>query len=137
MTGLLSEELIKCVKNDDICGTLRLLVKGVDETALDGDGWNLLQHACVNSKTSDTLLSALIRKGVDPLHQDSQHRTPLHWAARDNRAEQAAVLLAAGADFTAQTSHGFTPLDWAIITNEPQCVKVLYNYGATLNRLKS
>ena len=134
MTNILSAELIKCVKEDDICGTLRLLDKGVDGTALDDDGWNLLQHACVNSKTSDTLLSILIRKGVDPLHKDSQGRTPLHWAARDNKAEHAAVLLAAGADFTLQTGHGFTPLDWAIITNEPQCVKVLHNYGATLNR---
>ena len=93
MTGLLSEELIKCVKNDDICGTLRLLVKGVDETALDADGWNLLQHACVNSKTSDTLLSALIRKGVDPLHQDSQHRTPLHRYPRKSQVPAQQVLL--------------------------------------------
>ena len=111
-----------------------MLEKGVDGSALDDDGWNLLQHACVNSKTSDTLLTILIRKGVDPLHKDSQNRTPLHWATRDNKAEQAAVLLAAGADFKATTGHGFTPLDWAIITNEPQCVKVLHNYGATLNR---
>ena len=134
MSGILSEELIKRVKDDDICSTLRMLDKGVEASNLDSDGWNLLQHACVNSKTSETLLSILIRRGVDPHHKDSQGRTPLHWAARDNKAEHAAVILAAGADFTAQTTHGFTPLDWAIITNEPQCVKVLHNYGATLNR---
>ena len=134
MTGHLSNELIQHVKNDDICSTLRLLEQGVDGNALDGDGWNLLQHACVNSNTSSTLLSILIRKGINPYHVDSKMRSPLHWAARDNKAEQAAILLAAGADFTAETAHGFTPLDWAILTNEPQCVRVLHNYGATLNR---
>ena len=60
----LSAELISLVKDDRLAEVFRLLdsgTAGADVTLLDGDGWSLLQHACVNSSTSPTLLCHLIR----------------------------------------------------------------------------
>jgi len=53
--------------------------------------------------TADPLL---VRAG------DEHRKTPLHWAAEQDRRDIAQMLLDSGADLEATTSWGATALDW-------------------------
>ena len=56
--------------------------------------------------------------------------TPLHVAARLDRADLATLLISAGADVSAKTSGGFTPLHWAASGNAADTARLLIAAGA-------
>ena len=56
------------------------------------------------------LVSELIENGADLNLHDVNGETPLHFAAREYRTEEAKLLLAHGAIADAQDEHGNTPL---------------------------
>ena len=56
------------------------------------------------------LVSELIENGAEPNIRDVNGETPLHFAAREYRTEEAKLLLAHGAIAGAQDEHGNTPL---------------------------
>ncbi len=59
-------------------------------------------------------------------------RTALHWAARENRAEIIALLIAAKADINAQDRTGKGPLTLAAETGSVESTKLLVDAGASL-----
>jgi uncharacterized protein len=74
--------------------------------------------------------------GVDPDVGDAQAFRPLHFAAQQNAAEVATLLLQAGAEVDAVNVHGNTPL-WAAVFNcrgEGKLITLLRRYGADPNR---
>jgi ankyrin repeat protein len=75
----------------------------------------------------------LLDSGADPLHQDRNNVTPLHWAANWGRIDLGERLLAAGADVDAPTRHGECPIHYATLRGQHQFVKFLIAHGANVN----
>jgi ankyrin repeat protein len=61
---------------------------------------------------------------------DDHLKTPLHWAAEQDRHDVANLLLHAGADVEATTSWGATPLDWAATMGSTKVADLLLSQGA-------
>jgi ankyrin repeat protein len=61
---------------------------------------------------------------------DGHLKTPLHWAAEQDREEITEILLQSGADLEAATSWSATPLDWAATTGSTRVADLLLAHGA-------
>jgi ankyrin repeat protein len=59
--------------------------------------------------------------------------TPLNYAARDGRAEEAKLLLAAGADIELGEANGIRPLLMALTNNQLSVARLLLEHGADVN----
>jgi len=94
-----------------------LLDSGASPTLTRADGTNLLLAACRNAKTSAEALQILVNAGTDPRVADGEGLTPLHWVVINDRADLAAVLMAAGLSPEDESllAYGLTPLDMAMI----------------------
>ena len=57
-------------------------------------------------------------------------KTALHWAAENDHAEVARLLIDAGADIEATTSWGATPLEWAATMGSSSVADLLLERGA-------
>lgn len=84
-----------------------LHIAGSDINARGPRGLSAL-HIAVSAGTMETVLEILtFQKDVDAL--DDFQRSPLHYAAAQNRSDIAAVLIKAGADLTLKDARGWTP----------------------------
>jgi hypothetical protein len=94
-----------------------LLDAGASPTLTRADGTNLLLAACRNAKTSAEALQILVNAGTDPRVADGEGLTPLHWVVINDRADLAAVMMAAGLnpEDESMLAYGLTPLDMAMI----------------------
>jgi uncharacterized protein len=61
---------------------------------------------------------------------DEHLKTPLHWAAEQDRRDLAEMLLDAGADLEATTSWNATALDWAATMGSTKVADLLLERGA-------
>lgn len=94
-----------------------LLDAGASPTLARADGSNLLLAACRNANTSAEALKILLDAGTDPRAVDGEGLTPLHWIVINDRADLAAVLMAAGVSPEDESllAYGLTALDMAMI----------------------
>ncbi len=76
---------------------------------IDGTGDITPLHRATESPT---ILKALLKHGALVAVKDGLGATPLHWAAREPRAECVQLLIAAGADVNAKDKEGVTALNW-------------------------
>jgi uncharacterized protein len=72
---------------------------------------------------------------MDAHHRDQAGRTPLHYAAVDNKLDDVNALIAAGAEIDAREDTGqYTPLMFAAQNDDNiEVVKVLVEAGADVN----
>ncbi len=73
---------------------------------------------------------AALKAGADANAKDKYLDTPLHWAACNENAEIALMLIANGADINARDAFGRTPLHIAAIHKNMAVAKLLAGYGA-------
>lgn len=80
---------------------------------------------------ADALTRQLARDPAAAGTTDHEGATPLHWAARLDRADLAAALLAAGAALEARDAvHDSTPLAWAAYYGSAAVTELLLRAGA-------
>eukprot|EP01043_Picozoa_sp_COSAG02_P078689 COSAG02_NODE_17843_length_976_cov_1.822121_1_plen_232_part_10 len=119
--------LIRAVETCDTERVVEALAQTKDPTAQDLHGNNALHYAAANMKTEPKIIAALAAAGVDVNAQVtkggvmgstgiSDGYTPLHAAAANGCASNAAALVAVGADVRVQNTttdeerNGQTPL---------------------------
>ena len=108
-----------------------LLARRADLNAkATSDGHLPVHEAALNENAA--VLEALLAAGVDPMIQDGDGATPLHYATFGNQNEAVTqVLLTVGVDVDARRHDGLTPLHWAAFANEnPAVLKALVAAGA-------
>lgn len=77
----------------------------------------------------DTLVKAL-KAGADPMSEDEEGRTALHWAADRGYLEAARTMIAAGTPVDCRDADGLTPLAYAITCDHVDIVMALIEAGA-------
>jgi len=113
-----------------------LLENGVDINASDDNGVTPLHSICgtwhgysANPKwyrrSARELLKFFVAHGADLNMKTKAGETPLHWAAKNNRCEQAIALCALGADMEAIDNDGLMPIDVAIKNHNKAMVQLL------------
>jgi ankyrin repeat protein len=80
---------------------------------------------------TDAAIALLEDIGIDSLDGDA--RTPLMWAAVENKHEVLSWLLAQGAAVDAQDNNGHTALHFAVQENNPEIVLALLSHGACVD----
>ena len=73
------------------------------------------------------IVEILLNAGANVNAQDSSDRTPVHWAARQNRKEIVKLLM------NAKDPNGWTPLHWAAHYGKKAMVQLLLNHGARID----
>lgn len=86
--------------------------KQVNLSAMDGDGFGPLHHACFNNK-DPRMVAALVKWGCNIESKNPMEETPLHLAAMYRHPEHIRVLLDAGARTDVVDWKGCTPLERA------------------------
>lgn len=95
-------------------------------TASDEDGRTLLIHAVLAQDADAKMIEFLIAYGADVNAYDkNQHWTPLHFAARSQRADIIQILLDNGATVDAEDVFGNTPLWRCVMHASPNRDAVL------------
>ena len=141
----LDEALSKAVKDCDGDMVTAMLNKGADP-----NNWNRFQSAYELAAAAKSgcvpAIEALLAKGANPNVAEVAlsamgnnglsiaDRTPLFYAAEENRVEAAKALLSKGAKVDARDKKGLTPLMVASSTaNGADVVKLLLGAGAAVN----
>lgn len=108
-----------------------LLENGVDpNTAVAGE--TALMTAARTGKVD--AVNALVARGANVnAKEPSQRQTPLMWAAAENHAAAAQLLVRHGADLSARSATGFTALLYAVRAGGFDTVKALLAAGADVN----
>ena len=101
-------------ERDDLEWAQQLLDEGADINArlIKAEGLTTLMMAVKKRKNADAA-AWLLERGADPDVRNFSGRTALHLAARDGRAEQVKLLLAADASVNLRDERGDTPLQYA------------------------
>lgn len=84
-----------------------------------------------------TRIQSLLNQGSDVNDPAADGTTALHWAAHQNNASVAALLLEAGAAVDATTRYGVTPLTLAATNGNPPLIRALLEAGADPNHTNS
>ncbi|KAL8905267.1 MAG: hypothetical protein Q9207_002738 [Kuettlingeria erythrocarpa] len=92
----------------DLCFSLDASV-----TARDHQGMAAIHHASIHERSAQ-YIPQLIARGASTNQEDSQHWTPLHWAAKCGTIEAATLLLEAGASKNKLDASGKSPLQIAM-----------------------
>jgi palmitoyltransferase len=106
----------------------RLLDAGADLGAVDEDGFQAVHAAAQYGET--LALEVLVAGGASAMARDKMQRTPLHWAAYNNRIVATRWLVRqVHADLFARDAHGRTPLHWAAAKGHTDLVRFLIEEG--------
>jgi len=109
--------LFKAAKNGDVAGIAKMVEKGADVNAIDGEGRSPLFIAVSENQAGD-VIEVLLDAGADVDFTDDLGRTPIFAAARFNRdPEVMAHLMAAGSDIYVTDEDGYTLLHAAASSN--------------------
>jgi uncharacterized protein len=107
-----------------------LLVAGLAAPAAAADRAAVADAA---EKRDKTVVSALLKSGVDVNAAQADGTTALHWATYHDDAEMVASLLKAGANVKAVNRHGMSPVAEACMNGNAAVVKLLLEAGADAN----
>ncbi len=78
------------------------------------------------------LIATLLGRDPDLANASGAYaKTPLHWAAENDHADAARLLLDGGADLARVTTWGATPLEWAGYLGSRAVAEILLERGAT------
>ena len=103
------------------------------------DGYNnrLIHIASENGKetSSDDILYMLISLKANINIKNKYNETPLHYAVRANKMENANKLISQGADLTISTAKGETPMFYAVKQANMGMIRLLYAGGSTVLNL--
>lgn len=104
---------------------------------IDREGRNELANAVIERDV--TAVKKLLSKGTDPNWSDREGWTALHFAAQNNDAETADILLRHGAAVESRDKFGNTPLYRAVFSycGGPNCVLVLLEAGANSDQMNN
>lgn len=91
-----------------------LISVGASLAKMDRQGMTALHHASLCTESADCV-NLLIDSGAPVDSEDSQHWTPLHWAAKSGAADTVNRLLEAGATKTKIDVSGKTPFHVAML----------------------
>jgi ankyrin repeat protein len=131
-----NKELLGSVYRQEQPQILKWLKKGAAINRVDEDGRTILMHAILADKASVEVIMLLIQNGANvKLAEPAQQWTPLHFAARDNRADIVKVLLENKAEVDARDVFGNTPL-WRAVMNfkgDDKAIRLLLSHGADKN----
>lgn len=114
------------------------LLKTADVDSRDRDGRTPLMYAILAENADPRMIEYLLQHGAD-VHAVENHQrwTPLHFAARDQKAEIVKILLDHGGAVDSVDAFGNTPLWRCIKSSYPLCLRVvdtLLAYGANPRR---
>lgn len=113
-------ESLRALYCKDYDSLRRLFAAGEDINATDEDGRTYLMHAVLAENAAPEMIHFLIESGADPNRQDRGQRwSALHFAARDQRSDLVAALIAAGAQVDCLDIFGNTPLWRAVMNQDP------------------
>ncbi len=120
------------VEKSDITKVQRLLEKGADPDARDGDGMTPLMHAVKDDKKA-YIVKKLIEHGADVNAKDAIGRTPLKFAVFEGAIKIVRILIKNGADVKSRDDDGWTPLMLAAKQGEVDIALILIEHGADVN----
>jgi ankyrin repeat protein len=106
-----------------------LLEQGADADAADFNQATAMHLAASREAYHPRLLQALVDASANIGAEDKRGRTPLHWAAANDRVDTAAFLLANGADARVTDSDGNTPGAEAKAAGHARMVEFLKRHG--------
>ena len=110
----------------------RLLSAGADPNTTLADGETALMTAARTGRPD--ALTVLLRYGAEVNAKERQRgQTALIWAASENNAAAAGVLIHAGARTDWRSTGGFTPLLFAARAGHIETIRVLLGAGADVN----
>jgi uncharacterized protein len=133
MTTQRRDDAETAIYRNDVGRLAALLTDGLDADSRDADGRTLLMLAVLSSDASIEVVSTLLSHNADVNARDSdQQWTPLHFAARDQRADLVKALLEAGAVVDATDSFGNTPLWRSVMSfrGDSAAIELLMASGA-------
>lgn len=133
IAGHAIDPLLKAIADKDIAQARMLLDTGMNVNISAADGLTPLWKA-LYQRSSDEMMALLLDKGADvALAERELGRSPLHWAASENRSPLVALLLDKGAKIEARDNAGDTPLHCAAYDGATDSATLLLNKGADVN----
>jgi len=117
----------------------RLLEKGADAEAADGQGQTVLHLAAKAGLTAVITLLISHRETVKGFGQswvsaiDKDGNTALHYALMNHKIETVMALIKRGADANTKNSFGWTALHCAVMEGHTMLVKLLLRKGANID----
>jgi ankyrin repeat protein len=133
ISGHAIDPLLKTIADGDVAQARTLLDAGMDVNASAADGMTPLWKALYR-RSSDEMMALLLDKGADvALAERELGRSPLHWAASENRSPLVALLLDKGAKIEALDKAGDTALHCAAYDGATDSATLLLNKGADVN----
>ena len=124
----MSDNILDCIKQNNIDKIKLLLAHGADVNFKDEDGYTPLGRASRNGRAE--IVKLLLAHDADVNVKNYNGNTPLYWASYNGHSEIVKVLLAHGADVNAKNCNGNTALRWVSVYGRTEIVKLLIDHGA-------